>query len=45
MDVIRAIEQEQLKTDLTNFDVGDHVKVHVKIKEGNKREYRFLKEL
>ncbi|MDQ2087208.1 50S ribosomal protein L19 [Herbivorax sp. ANBcel31] len=36
MDVIRAIEQEQLKTDLVNFQVGDYVKVHVKIKEGNR---------
>ena len=42
MDVIRAIEQEQLKTDLTNFDVGDHVKVHVKIKEGNRERIQIF---
>lgn len=37
MDIIRAIEQEQLKTDLPNFGPGDTVKVHVRVKEG-KRE-------
>ncbi|HOM02727.1 MAG TPA: 50S ribosomal protein L19 [Acetivibrio sp.] len=36
MDIIKAIEQEQLKTDLTNFSIGDYVKVHVKVKEGNR---------
>ena len=37
MDIIRAIEQEQLKTDLPAFGPGDTVKVHIRIKEG-KRE-------
>lgn len=37
MDIIRAIEQEQLKTDLPAFGPGDNVKVHIRIKEG-KRE-------
>ena len=37
MDIIRAIEQEQLKSDLPNFGPGDTVKVHVRVKEG-KRE-------
>ncbi|HHV28688.1 50S ribosomal protein L19 [Acetivibrio mesophilus] len=36
MDVIKAIEQEQLKTEVTNFSIGDYVKVHVKVKEGNR---------
>jgi large subunit ribosomal protein L19 len=35
-ELIRAIEAEQLRTDLPNFRVGDTVKVHVKIKEGNR---------
>jgi large subunit ribosomal protein L19 len=35
-ELIRAIEAEQLRTDLPNFKVGDTVKVHVKIKEGNR---------
>lgn len=36
MDIIRAIEQEQLRKDLPNFNVGDTVRVHVKVKEGNR---------
>ncbi|QEK12293.1 50S ribosomal protein L19 [Crassaminicella thermophila] len=36
MDIIKAIEQEQLKTDIPDFNVGDTVKVHLKIKEGNR---------
>ncbi|MPQ42393.1 50S ribosomal protein L19 [Clostridium tarantellae] len=35
-DIIRAIEQEQIRQDLVEFNVGDTVKVHVKIKEGNR---------
>lgn len=36
LDVIRAIEAEQIRTDLPNFRVGDTIKVHVKIKEGTR---------
>ncbi len=37
MDIIRAIEQEQLKTEnKPKLEIGDYVKVHVKIKEGNR---------
>ena len=36
MDIIKAIEQEQIKENAANFKVGDQVKVHVKIKEGNR---------
>ena len=34
MDIIKAIEQEQLRTDLPKLSVGDFVKVHLKVKEG-----------
>ncbi len=37
MEIIRAIEQEQLRSDLPKFGPGDTVKVHIRIKEG-KRE-------
>ena len=37
MEIIKAIEQEQLKSDLPKFSAGDTVKVHIRIKEG-KRE-------
>ncbi len=36
MDVIRAIEQQQIKSDLPDFHVGDTVKVHYRITEGNR---------
>ena len=35
-EILRAIEAEQIRTDLPNFRVGDNVKVHVKVKEGNR---------
>lgn len=36
MDIIRAIEQQQIKQDLPEFHVGDSVKVHYRITEGNR---------
>ena len=36
MDLIRAVESSQMRTDLPHFRSGDTVKVHVKIKEGDK---------
>lgn len=36
MDIIRAIEQQQIKEDLPEFHVGDTVKVHYRITEGNR---------
>lgn len=35
MDYIRAIEQQQIK-EVPQFDAGSHVKVHYRIKEGNR---------
>jgi large subunit ribosomal protein L19 len=36
MDLVKMIESSQLKTDITPFNVGDTVKVHVNIKEGTR---------
>jgi len=36
MDIIRAIEQQQFKQDIPDFNVGDNVKVHYRITEGNR---------
>lgn len=36
MNKIEMIEKEQMRTDLPDFKAGDTVKVHVKIKEGDK---------
>ncbi|MBU5488662.1 50S ribosomal protein L19 [Clostridium sp. MSJ-8] len=35
-ELLRQIEAEQLRNDLPEFNVGDNVRVHVKIKEGNR---------
>ena len=36
MNIIDQIEKEQLRSDLTSFNIGDTVKVMVKVKEGEK---------
>ncbi len=36
MDIMKSIEHEQLKNKIPELKVGDTVKVHVRIKEGNK---------
>ena len=36
MDLIKSITQEYERTDIPEFSVGDTVKVHLKVKEGNK---------
>ncbi|HMM21436.1 MAG TPA: 50S ribosomal protein L19 [Selenomonadales bacterium] len=36
MDILRALEQEQLRSDIPDFKPGDTVKVHVKVVEGNR---------
>ncbi len=35
-EVIKNIENEQLKESVADFNVGDTVRVHAKIKEGNR---------
>lgn len=37
MDLLKLVEQESLRSDLPQFNVGDTVRVHVKVVEG-KRE-------
>lgn len=36
MDIIQSIENEQIRNDLDHFDIGDYVRVHLKIKEGSR---------
>ena len=35
-DIIKSIENAQLKSEIVEFSVGDTVKVYAKVKEGNK---------
>ena len=36
MDVIKALTEDQIRTDLPELEIGSTVKVHVKVKEGNR---------
>ena len=36
MDILKSIEHEQLKTKVPELKIGNTVRVHVRIKEGNK---------
>ncbi|MGN0703704.1 MAG: 50S ribosomal protein L19 [Lentihominibacter sp.] len=42
MNVLDAVVQDYLKTDVPDFGVGDTVKVHVKIKEGNRERIQIF---
>ncbi len=41
-DIIRGIENAQLKSDVTDFNVGDTVRVYAKVKEGNRERVQML---
>ncbi|MBG7607956.1 MAG: 50S ribosomal protein L19 [Verrucomicrobia bacterium] len=42
MDIIKKIEQEQLKEDVSPFNVGDTVKVHCRVVEGGKERVQIF---
>jgi large subunit ribosomal protein L19 len=42
MKLIEKIEAEQLKKDIASFKVGDAVKVHTKVKEGDKERIQIF---
>ena len=42
MDIIQKIEKEQMKKDPTPFNVGDTVKVHVRVVEGGKERIQLF---
>lgn len=42
MDIIKMIEDEQLKQDIPDFNVGDTVKVHYKVKEGTRERIQIF---
>ncbi len=41
-EIIRKIEEAQLKTEIDDFRVGDTVRVHGKIKEGNRERIQIF---
>ncbi len=42
MDTIRAITNEQLRTDLPELAIGDTLRLHLKVKEGNKERIQMF---
>ncbi|SCY84665.1 50S ribosomal protein L19 [Alkaliphilus peptidifermentans] len=42
MDLIKSIVNDQLKKDMVDFNTGDTVKVHVRIKEGNRERVQIF---
>lgn len=42
MNIIQTIEQEQLKADTTPFKVGDSVRVHTRVIEGDKERIQIF---
>ena len=45
MNIINKIEQEQLKDDVADFNVGDTVKVHTRVVEGGKERIQIFQGL
>ena len=42
MNILDSVAQDYLKKDIPAFNVGDTVKVHVKIKEGNRERIQIF---
>jgi len=42
MDAIKALTQDQIRTDLPKLEIGSTVKVHVKVKEGNRERIQIF---
>ncbi len=42
MDILSQITQEQIRTDLPALEIGDTVKVYVKVKEGNRERIQMF---
>jgi large subunit ribosomal protein L19 len=42
MDVIETIEKEQMRLDIPDFKAGDTVRVHARIKEGEKERIQIF---
>ena len=42
MDLVKVLAEQQIKTDLPELKIGDTVKVHAKIKEGNRERIQIF---
>jgi large subunit ribosomal protein L19 len=43
--ILKSLELEQLKSDLTTFGVGDTIKVHIKVVEGKRERIQIFEGL
>lgn len=41
-DLLKEITKDQIKSDVANFKVGDGVRVHAKVREGDKERIQVL---
>lgn len=42
MDLVKVVEQEQMKDGYPDLEIGDYVKVHLKIKEGTRERIQIF---
>ena len=42
MDIIKAVEADYMKENVANIEIGDYVKVHFMIKEGNRERIQIF---
>ncbi len=42
MDLVKALSEQHIKSDLPKLQIGDTVKVHAKIKEGNRERIQIF---
>ena len=42
MDILQQITQEQIRTDLPALNIGDTIRVYVKVKEGNRERIQMF---
>ncbi len=42
MDILSSVTKEYMKSDIPAFNVGDTVKVHIKIREGNRERIQIF---
>lgn len=41
-DLVKAVEQSQLRTDLPKLEIGDYVKLHLRITEGQRERVQIF---
>ena len=44
-EIMKLVESREARTDIPNFDPGDTIKVHVKVKEGDKERIQIFQGL